>query len=177
MQKKGLFSGRLEVSTSLHIFATVIVPSLMYGMECIELSDHELARLDFFMTNNLAKILYGGPLLGPPEWTIWEAGLFPAKVIISMAMVRLRRRISLLTDQFSIAIMLVSSIEPINNFFLCIYNLSEEIRGDKLLTNVKSKSPIGKKDLNKSMNKKAEEWFRNSIAIGTLVNMSLALYS
>ena len=162
MQKKGLFSGRLPVSTSLHIFATVVVPSLMYGMECMELSNHELARLDFFMANNLAKILYGRPLLGPPEWTIWEAGLFPAKIIISMAMVRLQRRISLLTTQFSITKMLISAIDPIDNFFLCNYNLSEEIWGDKLLTTVKTKPQMSKQDLNKSMNKKALEWFRNS---------------
>ena len=108
------------------------------------------------MANNLAKVLYGGPLLGPPEWTIH-------KIIISMAMVRLQRGISLLTNQFSIAKMLVSSIGPINKFFLCNYNLSEEIWGDKLLTNANSKSPIDKKDLNKSMNRKAVEWVNKMI--------------
>ena len=76
-------------------------------------------------------------------------------------MVRLQRGISL-----SIAKMLVSSIGPINNFFLCNYNLSEELEqiwGDKLLTNANSKSPIDKKDLNKSMNRKAVEWVNKMI--------------
>ena len=163
MQKKGLASGRLPVSTALRIFKTVVVPSLLYGMECMELSDYEISRLDYFMANQLAKILHGGTLLGPVEWTLWEAGCLPAKILISMAALRLQRKISLMTKGFSIAKLLLSSIPTNENWFKQIILNSKNIWGERLVEEINSPSPPNKTALNLQLGRKASKWMRRQM--------------
>jgi hypothetical protein len=120
----------------------------MYGMECIELSEYEISRLDYFMANSLAKILYGTRLMGPPDWTLWEAGCLPARTLISIAAIGLNRKLASLTPELSITKYIMNNIPTSSNFFKNNISSSIDMWGLQLIRSTQLPVPITKTKLN-----------------------------
>jgi hypothetical protein len=165
MQRKGLHAGGLNLSVCIFIFKTVIVSSLLYGMEVMQISDAEFNNLDYFMASILAKILHNGPMIGPPSWTLWEAGCLPSKILISIAAHRLLRKMSTSSTIKSNAANLILGKGFASKFFWDYINQMEpfyppssSFEGLHDINNLPSK-----RKLNEALKEASTNWFADII--------------
>ena len=183
MESKGLYAGGLCLPVCIFIFNTVIVSSLLYGMETMQISDAEFNNLDYFMACILAKILHNGPVIGPPQWTLWEAGCLPAKILVSISAHRLLRKMSLVSPLKSTTANLMLGEGPASAFFWKYMDQMEPFYPPTFQgLHMKANSP-SKRYLNESLTTASEAWFAYLIEntpaanMGTTIKEDLAIQS
>jgi hypothetical protein len=165
MKKRGLASGKIHPRSTLHIFKTLIVPSLMYGMEAMPMSKSGLDTLDYFMASSIETLLYGEKCEAPASWILWEAGCLPAETLLNMATIRLHNRMKKLSTSHSIAKKTLASLK--DNFFDTRVQGCQSILDKGIMEEILSTTTIPKMSLNITLKENFEDWHSNNLPLST----------
>ena len=147
----------------------------------MQISDAEFNNLDYCMASILAKILHNGPIIGPPHWTLWEAGCLPAKILVSISAHRLLRKLCLVSPLKSIAANLMLGESPASVFFWEYADQMEPFYPPTFQGLHKNANAPSKRILNEALSHAAEAWFAHIVEntpeqnMGATIKMDLAI--
>lgn len=89
MINRGLSTKKLEENVCLNILDTVIIPTLTYAMEALDLTVREYEKLDQFAINALNHIHKTQRTSAPSTWALYEYGMKPPSVLVKRAKLNL----------------------------------------------------------------------------------------
>jgi hypothetical protein len=92
MINRGLSSGNLSNSVSTTLLTTIIIPTLTFGMEALDLNPHEDRILDGFVAKALKLTHATSQHSTPPSWTLHEEHITPPSILIKIAKMKLYRK-------------------------------------------------------------------------------------
>jgi hypothetical protein len=85
MINRGMSTKFINKDTCLNILNAIIIPTLTYAMEALNMTPNDYKRLDRFAANALHLIHGHLRTTGPPIWALYEYGATPPSVLVKRA--------------------------------------------------------------------------------------------